>query len=111
MNNPMDSNIHFQIKPALKNKQLQKNLPLALKHAQKHRDKAVQEETNWEELRDHASQVKQHSLSRLDHYLVQLEQSLQRVGGKVVWANDSAEAIDFILRLLHERGVNRVVKK
>lgn len=106
----MDSNINFQIEPALKNKQLQKNLPRALKHAQDNRAKAVQEETNWEELRNHANQVKQHSLSRLDHYLVQLEQSLQSVGGKVVWANDSAEAIDFILSLLHERGANRIVK-
>ncbi len=106
----MNSKIDLRIQQALKNKQLRDNLPRTLLHAQRSRARSVGTVKNWEELRDHASRVKKHSLSRLDHYLVQLEESLQRVGGKVVWARDSAEAIDFILRLLHERGVTRVVK-
>lgn len=106
----MSSTNLFQIEDALQNKQLQENLPRALGHARRARANSIGNVENWEELRDHASRVKKNTLSRLDHYLVQLEQSLQRAGAKVIWARDASEAVTFIVQLLHERRVTRVVK-
>ena len=106
----MSSKIELKIAEALKNKQVQENLPRALGHSRRARASSIENVENWEELRDHASRVKKNALSRLDHYLVQLEQSLQRAGAKVIWARDSSEAVNFIVQLLHERGATRVVK-
>ena len=100
----------LKIEEALQDRRLQENLPRTLEHAQAARARAVEEVENWEDLRTHASRVKGHTLDRLDDYLIRLEKSIEGAGGKVVWANDAAEAIDFILQLLHQREATRVVK-
>ena len=100
----------LNIEKALQDKQLRENLPRTLEHAQRARAAAVEEVDNWEELRTHASRVKGHTLDRLDHYLIRLEKSIEGVGGKVIWANDAREAVDFILGLLHQREATLVVK-
>src|SRR3954471_11828728 len=43
-------------------------------------------------LRDHAKQIKQHTLSRLDQYLEQLEASVTKLGGHVHWAATAEDA-------------------
>src|SRR6267143_3741308 len=45
-----------------------------------------------ERLRDHAKRIKEHTLANLDRYLVEMEASVERCGGKVHWATDAAEA-------------------
>ena len=100
----------LKIEEALQDRRLQENLPRTLEHAQAARARAVEEVENWEDLRTHASRVKGHTLDRLDDYLIRLEKSIEGAGGKVLWANDAAEAIDFILQLLHQREATRVVK-
>src|SRR5262245_11967864 len=44
------------------------------------------------ELRDHAKQIKEHTLAHLDRYLEQLEASVVRLGGHVHWAQSAADA-------------------
>ncbi len=100
----------LNIEKALQDKQLQQNLPRTLEHAQRARSGAVEEVGNWENLRSHASRVKGHTIDRLDEYLIRLEKAVEGAGGKVIWANDAGEAIDFILRLLHQREASLVVK-
>ena len=100
----------LNIKEAMQDRRLQENLPRTLEHAQEARARAVEEVENWEDLRTHASRVKGHTLDRLDDYLIRLEESIEGAGGKVVWAKDAAEAVDFILQLLHRREATRVVK-
>src|SRR6516165_7566000 len=43
-------------------------------------------------LRDHAKRIKEHALAHLDHYLEQLEASVQRLGGHVHWAATADDA-------------------
>ena len=100
----------LNIKEAMQDRRLQENLPRTLEHAQEARARAVEEVENWEDLRTHASRVKSHTLDRLDDYLIRLEESIEGAGGQVVWAKDAAEAVDFILQLLHRREATRVVK-
>src|SRR5450432_2389839 len=49
------------------------------------------------ELRDHAKRIKEHTLAHLDQYLVQLEASVNRLGGHVHWAATAEDARRIIL--------------
>ena len=47
------------------------------------RDKAVRQVPEWEQLREMASQIKDHSLSNLDNYLLEFEKKAQANGVKI----------------------------
>ncbi len=55
------------------------------------RDKAVAGVPQWEQLRELASQIKEHTLTHLDQYLEQFEQSATKLGTHVHWARDAEE--------------------
>jgi L-lactate dehydrogenase complex protein LldF len=74
------------------------------------RDKAVQQVPEWEQLRELASQIKDHSLSNLDNYLTEFEKNAQANGVTVHWAADGAEHNAIILKIIQDNKVHRVVK-
>ena len=45
----------------------------------------------WEELREIASKIKEHTLTHLDHYLEEFEANATKRGAHVHWARDAAE--------------------
>jgi L-lactate dehydrogenase complex protein LldF len=61
-------------------------------------------------LRDHAKRIKQHTLAHLDQYLEQLESSVQRVGGKVHWAANAAEARQIVVAIARQENCRQAVK-
>jgi L-lactate dehydrogenase complex protein LldF len=63
-----------------------------------------------DQLRDHAKRIKEHTLAHLDHYLEQLEASVQKAGGRVHWAPDAAIARQVIVGIAREAGCRRAVK-
>lgn len=63
-----------------------------------------------EALRDRARSIKEATLQRLDVYLEQLADRVERLGGRVHWAATGEEARDIILGLCREKGVRMVVK-
>lgn len=64
----------------------------------------------YQELRQHAHDIKKHTLDHLDFYLEELQRNVIARGGKVIWATDGQEACDFIRNLARERGVKIIVK-
>src|SRR5580698_7593313 len=40
---------------------------------------------DWQELRQHAHDIKKHTLENLDHYLELLERNIEARGGNVIW--------------------------
>jgi L-lactate dehydrogenase complex protein LldF len=74
------------------------------------RMQALAERPDWEALRVRARQVKREALSRLDHYLTELEARVQEQGGTVAWARDAEEARRYIVDLARARGVKTAVK-
>ena len=74
------------------------------------RDKAVQQIPEWEALREAASQIKAHAISRLADYLEEFEQKATALGATVHWAADSAEHNRIVHSILSENNVTRVVK-
>lgn len=64
----------------------------------------------WESLRELASQIKLHTMSRLDEYLEQFETNATRLGAHVHWARDAAEHNAIVAGILERHGAQRVVK-
>ena len=61
----------------------------ALWFTREKRDRAVEEVPEWELLRELASNIKEHTLSRLDEYLVAFESAATANGAIVHWARDA----------------------
>lgn len=78
--------------------------------ARMRRDQAALQVPEWEELRDLASQIKEHTLSNLAHYLEKFEKNAQANGVTVHWARDAHEHNEIVYRLLSERRVTSLVK-
>ncbi|MVN78676.1 DUF3390 domain-containing protein [Hymenobacter sp. HMF4947] len=74
------------------------------------RDKAVYAVPEFQELRSLASAIKEHTLSRLDHYLAQFEAAALANGVQVHWAADAAEHNAIVLDIVRKRGATKVVK-
>lgn len=74
------------------------------------RDRMAYSLPEFQELRDLASQIKNHTLSRLDDYLIQFEEAARRNGVHVHWAADATEHNQIVLDILRQNGVERVVK-
>jgi L-lactate dehydrogenase complex protein LldF len=74
------------------------------------RDRASHGIPEWETLRDMASRIKLHTMSRLDEYLEQFEANGTRLGGQVHWARDTAEFNQIVSGILERHGARHVVK-
>jgi len=74
------------------------------------RHAAVEALPEFEQLRERARCVKDHTLSRLDSYLEQFEQQVEHNGGHVHWARTPEEASQIIVDLCRAAGAHRVTK-
>jgi L-lactate dehydrogenase complex protein LldF len=63
-----------------------------------------------DKLRDHAKEIKEHTLAHLDRYLEQLEASVQRRGGHVHWAATADDARRIIVEIAKQGGCRGAVK-
>lgn len=95
---------------ALRNPQLRRNLRLATGTIRARRAVAVSEVPDWQALREAGRQIKDHTMRHLDHYLLQLEASVEAAGGQVHWAADAAEANGIVTDLVRREGASEVVK-
>jgi L-lactate dehydrogenase complex protein LldF len=76
----------------------------------KHRDHARDAVAEWEELRELASQIKQHTLANLDRYLVQFETAAKANGAHVHWAAGAAEHNRIVHDILRAKGARTLIK-
>jgi L-lactate dehydrogenase complex protein LldF len=74
------------------------------------RDKAVYAVPEFQELRNLASGIKDHTLSRLDYYLERFEAAALANGVRVHWAANAEEHNQIVLDIIRARGATRVVK-
>lgn len=64
----------------------------------------------FEQLRDDARAIKEHTLANLPSYLERYEKKVLESGGKVHWAADAAEARDIILGICRDVDAKTVTK-
>jgi L-lactate dehydrogenase complex protein LldF len=76
----------------------------------KKRDFAVSEIPEWEFLREFASDIKMHTLSKLDDYLEAFEKAAIQNGAIVHWAADAKEHNDIVLSILNKHQAKKMVK-
>jgi L-lactate dehydrogenase complex protein LldF len=74
------------------------------------RDREAQAMPEWEELRNLASSIKEHTLSHLAGYLEQFERNATANGMQVHWARDAAEHNQVVHEILSSREVRVLVK-
>lgn len=73
-------------------------------------DKGMKRYSNLELAKERGSFVKQTAVENLDQYLVQFEKNISARGAEVIWAEDSAEAIQSVVKILKENGAKLLVK-
>ena len=72
--------------------QLRHNVRRATDVIRARRNRVTAELPDWEQLRESAHAIKEHTLAYLDFYLEQFEAACVRAGGQVHWARDADEA-------------------
>jgi L-lactate dehydrogenase complex protein LldF len=97
---------------ALTNAPLQRALTIATGKATNARHEAVTKvgAENWEQLRERAHAIKEHTINNLDFYLEKFSANVERAGGNVFWAGTADEACRYIAELAHRHGVKEIVK-
>ena len=74
------------------------------------RDREAHGIPEWEELRELASRIKEHTLSHLADYLEEFEARARENGATVHWARDATEHNQIVLDILSARGAKTLVK-
>ena len=95
---------------SLANAQLRRNIGKATQAIRARRAKAVEEMPDWEELRQAGYDLKTRVMRHLDEYLLQLEESVQKAGGRVHWARNAGEANRLIADIAKNHDAKEVVK-
>jgi L-lactate dehydrogenase complex protein LldF len=90
--------------------QLRRNIGHAAQTIRAKRANAVNELSDWEDLREAGRLIKERVMNNLDSYLLQLEESVIKAGGHVHWATDGEDANRIITGLVKRKGVTEVVK-
>ena len=70
----------------------------------------VAELPHWEELRQIASDIRQHTIENMDAYLTKFEQSFTEAGGQIHWASTAEDACQIIEGIAKEHNVKTAVK-
>ena len=109
----MSSNItQFLAKSKVKAADLEHKRKLSF-NIQKYADTVVKGKQQFSDLdlaRRRAKNVKWKAIENLDKYLEQFEKNFTSRGGKVIWAENTDEALKAILQICKEKGTKQVVK-
>jgi L-lactate dehydrogenase complex protein LldF len=74
------------------------------------RDRETQSIPEWEELRNLASEIKEHTLSHLGDYLEEFETQAKNNGAHMHWARDAGEHNQIVYDILSAHGAKTLVK-
>ncbi len=69
-----------------------------------------QQFTNVMDARERAKNTKWEAIEHLDQYLLEFEKKITARGARVVWAEDTAQALDEIGKICKEKGCKTLVK-
>lgn len=78
--------------------------------ARMRRDSVASRIPEWEEMRELASQIKEHTLSNLDYYLEQFAAKAEANGIHIHWAADARQHNEIILDIFRRHNVKVVTK-
>ncbi len=105
---PID--FYERVEDALQDRQLRNALSITTNRFVAGRNRAMAAFPEAEALREHARQLRGHTIAHLDRYLAQFAEAVERVGGHVHWAETAEEATRYVAELAQARGVKTAVK-
>ncbi|WP_280768597.1 LutB/LldF family L-lactate oxidation iron-sulfur protein [Salipaludibacillus daqingensis] len=70
----------------------------------------TEEMGNWEDWRDLSEEIRQHTLENLDYYLDQFVENVAKQGGHVFFAEDAAEANEYITSVVKKKEAKNIIK-
>ncbi|MFC2111507.1 LutB/LldF family L-lactate oxidation iron-sulfur protein [Bacteroidota bacterium] len=73
-------------------------------------NKGMPQYDDLEKAKNRASKLKRNVINNLDKYLVEFESNFQANGGKVIWAQDSKEAINAVKKIIRKYDAKLIVK-
>ncbi len=82
----------------------------SLWHIRSKRDRSTHGLPEWEQLRQTASQIKEHVISKLPDLLEEFERNATANGVKVHWARDAQEHNEIVVQILQSQQIDKVVK-
>ncbi len=82
----------------------------ALWYVRQKRDLASCSIPEWEELRQKAKEIKEHTIEHLSYYLELFEKEATANGIEIFWAEDAKELQEIVFNILEQEGAKRVVK-
>lgn len=103
-------NFNLESEKALANDNLREALVNTTNRFRTARKNTVLESENWEQLRQIAHNIKEHTISNLHKYMLSLENNVIKAGGQVHWARDSSEACRIIEAIAKKNKVSKIVK-
>lgn len=89
---------------------LRKKINHTLKQSDDAFDKGSQQFSNLETARRRAKNIKWKAIDNLDRYLLDFESNFSGRGGKVIWAENAAQALDAILKICRAKHARIIVK-
>ena len=98
------------VKRALADKQLQRALGNVKVGFVNKRRAAREKLPEFDQLRDQARDIKNHTLEHLDLYYEIYEKNVREAGGEVHWAETAEDAREIILRICQAHGAQTVTK-
>ena len=72
--------------------------------------KGITQFSDLEQAKKNVAKIKQEALSKLPQYLIEFEKNITKNGAEVLWAKDSNEAVELILKIVKSNGAKLVVK-
>ncbi len=110
MTEPTPLAFHERAREALRDPVLERALLSIRRGWPKARARAIARLPEFEELRDHGREIKDHVLAHLDLHLERFEEAVRAAGGEVHWARDAAEARRLILAICKRAEARTVTK-
>ncbi|MBU8905523.1 LutB/LldF family L-lactate oxidation iron-sulfur protein [Desertibacillus haloalkaliphilus] len=99
-----------RVDEGLNNTFMRKAMVSAQERLKNGRLNAADELGNWEDWRDHAEEIRQHTLENLDYYLEQLAENVVKKGGHVYFAQTAEEANEYVQSIAKQKQAKKVIK-
>ncbi|KGR75712.1 LutB/LldF family L-lactate oxidation iron-sulfur protein [Ureibacillus sinduriensis] len=105
-----DDKFFGRVEKGLKNDFMREAVSSAQERLRDRKLIAQEELGNWEEWRNLAEEIRQHTLENLDYYLEQFAENVSKQGGHVFFANTPEEANEYVAKIVQNKKARKIIK-
>lgn len=105
-----DNDFRTRVDQGINNGFMRKAVVGAQERMQGRRLESISALGDWEDWRDHAEEIREHTLENLDYYLEQLTENVIKLGGNVFFAETPKEANDYIKGVVSKKNAKKIIK-